>query len=69
MLDMESSYDYRNMSTEKLADLRAWQLKRLEDVSNALRAQVVAEYKPGDNIIHLAKKAGVTRATIYSWIK
>jgi hypothetical protein len=60
---------YDSMSLQQLADLRAWQLERLELVSQALRARVRAEYTPGDNIKHLAKKLGVTRATIYSWIQ
>jgi len=69
MLDMENSYDYQSMDTRKLADLRAWQLDRLEDVSNALKGRVRAEYSPGDNINHLAEKIGVTRATVYAWVK
>lgn len=60
---------YESMSLEQLADLRAWQLERLELVSQALRDRVRAEYQPGDNIKRLAKKIGVTRATVYSWVK
>lgn len=60
---------YDDLNLDQLADLRAWQLERLEMVSQALRARVRAEYTEGDNIKHLAKKLGVTRATIYSWIK
>lgn len=60
---------YEELNLEQLADLRAWQLERLEMVSQALRDRVRAEYQPGDNIKRLAKKIGVTRATIYSWVK
>ena len=60
---------YESMSLQQLADLRAWQLERLELVSQALRDRVRAEYQPGDNIKRLAKKIGVTRATVYSWVK
>jgi transposase-like protein len=68
IVSMENSYDYDGMSTEQLADLRAWQLERLERVSQALRARVRAEHIPGDNIKRLAKKLGVTRATVYAWL-
>ena len=60
---------YEELNLEQLADLRAWQLERLELVSQALRNRVRAEYKPGDNIKRLAKRIGVTRATVYSWVK
>jgi transposase-like protein len=65
---MENSYDYDDMSLGQLGDLRAWQLERLERVSQALRARVRAEHQQGDNIKQLAKKLGVTRATIYAWL-
>ena len=68
MKDMENSYDYEAMSIQQLADLRAWQLQRLEQVSSALRRKLRADYTDGDNIKALAKKIGVTRATIYSWL-
>lgn len=68
MKPMENSYDYDDMSLGQLADLRAWQLERLERVSHALRARVRAEYTQGDNIKQLAKKLGVTRATVYAWL-
>jgi len=61
--------NYEDMNLEQLADLRAWQLERLEMVSQALRDRVRTEYAPGDNIKRLAKKIGVTRATVYSWVK
>ena len=68
MVSMEDFKAYEEMSIGQLADLRAWQLERLERVSQALRARVRAEYKEGDNIKALAKKLGVTRATIYAWL-
>jgi transposase-like protein len=67
-MNMENSYEYDAMSIEQLSDLRAWQLERLERVSQALRARVRDEYQPGDNIKRLAKKIGVTRATVYAWL-
>jgi transposase len=68
IVSMENSYDYDDMSLGQLGDLRAWQLERLERVSQALRARVRAEHQQGDNIKQLAKKLGVTRATIYAWL-
>ena len=65
---MENFKDYDRMKIEQLADLRAWQLERLERVSQALRARVRAEYTPGQNVKALAKKLGVTRATVYAWL-
>ena len=60
--------NYDELSVEQLGDLRAWQLQRLERDTHALRARLRAEHTRGDNIRHLAKKLGVTRATIYSWL-
>jgi ubiquinone biosynthesis protein COQ9 len=65
---MEDFRNYDELPLDQLADLRVWQLERLERVSQALRARVRAEYKAGDNIKHLAKKLGVTRATVYAWL-
>ncbi len=65
---MDYSGNYDELSVEQLADLRVWQLQRLERVTQALRARLRAEHTQGDNIRHLAKKLGVTRATIYSWL-
>lgn len=68
MVNMEPRYDYSEMSLERLADTRAWQLERLEQVQEALKAKVREEHAEGVAIMHLAKKAGVTRPTLYSWL-
>jgi transposase-like protein len=65
---MDDFKTYDDMSVEQLGDLRAWQMERLERVSQALRGRVREEYQQGDNIKALAKKLGVTRATVYAWI-
>jgi transposase-like protein len=65
---MEDFRNYDDLTLGQLGDLRAWQLERLERVSQALRARVRAEYTEGDNIKALAKKLGVTRATVYAWL-
>jgi hypothetical protein len=62
------SYDLEDMSLPQLADLREWQLQRLEKVTYRLRERVREDYEAGTNIKQLAKKAGVTRRTIYAWL-
>ena len=62
------NYDLDSMSLQQLADLREWQLERLEKVTTALRSRVQTEYEDTANIEALAKKAGVTRRTIYAWL-
>ena len=68
-MSMDYFGKYEELSLDQLADLRVWQLERLERVTEALKARVKAEHTQGDNIRHLAKKLGVTRATVYSWVK
>jgi DNA-binding XRE family transcriptional regulator len=62
------SYDLQEQNLQQLADLREWQLERLAKVTNSLRERVREEYEAGTNIKQLAKKAGVTRRTIYAWL-
>jgi len=62
------SYDISDLSTEQLADLRAWQTERLETVTTEIRRRVEADYQDNKNIMALAKKAGVTRRTVYAWV-
>jgi hypothetical protein len=68
-MDMDYFGNYEELSLDQLADLRVWQLERLERVTEALKARVKAEHTQGDNIMRLAKKLAVTRATAYSWVK
>jgi transposase-like protein len=63
------TYDLQEKNLQQLADLRVWQLERLERVTNELRSKVRDEYREGANIKQLAKKAGVTRRTIYAWLE
>jgi DNA-binding phage protein len=63
------TYDLQEHSLQQLADLRIWQLERLERVTSELRCKVRDEYRDGANIKQLAKKAGVTRRTIYAWLE
>lgn len=68
MMMNPGGYDLESMTLEQLADLREWQLERLEKVTAELRARVKQAYEEGMNIKTIAKKAGVTRRTIYSWL-
>ena len=62
------AYDLADQTLEQLADLRAWQLARVEKVTGELRSRVREQYLQGVTIKALAKKAGVTRRTIYAWL-
>ena len=62
------NYDLADKTLEQLADLRVWQLERVEKVTAELRSRVREQYLQGVTIKALAKKAGVTRRTIYAWL-
>ena len=53
---------------EVVADMRDWELSRLQIVTEVLRDKVREGYAAGLGISELAKKAGVTRRTIQQWI-
>jgi DNA invertase Pin-like site-specific DNA recombinase len=62
------NYDLADQTLEQLADLRAWQLARVEKVTTELRSRVRDQYREGVKLSTLAKKAGVTRRTVYAWL-
>jgi DNA invertase Pin-like site-specific DNA recombinase len=62
------NYDLADQTLEQLADLRAWQLARVEKVTAELRSRVRDQYREGVKLSTLAKKAGVTRRTVYAWL-
>ena len=66
---MRDSYDFTDMSAQQLADLRAWQTDRLDAVTQEIKTRVQAEYQDNDSILQIAKKHGVTRRTVYAWVK
>ena len=66
---MRDSYDFTDMSAQQLADLRAWQTDRLDAVTQEIKTRVQAEYQENDSILQIAKKHGVTRRTVYAWVK
>ena len=62
------NYDLEELTLPQLADLREWQLERLEKVTHQLKARVNTEYATGSEVKALAKKCGVTRVTMYRWL-
>ena len=56
-------------SLDMVADMRDWELSRLQIVTEVLRDKVREEYANGTGVTDLAKKAGVTRRTIHQWIE
>jgi transposase-like protein len=53
---------------DQLADKRAWQLERLDKIQSQLKERVIEAYRDGESIQSLAKRAGVSRVTVYSWV-
>jgi hypothetical protein len=56
-------------SLDMVADMRDWELSRLQIVTDVLRDKVREEHANGIGVTDLAKKAGVTRRTIHQWIE
>lgn len=56
-------------SLDMVADMRDWELSRLQIVTDVLRDKVREEYANGLGVTDLAKKAGVTRRTVHQWIE
>lgn len=66
--------DMRNLDTdfhtlELVADRRYLLLERLDKETELLAQKVREEYAKGEPIKKLARRAGVSRPTIYSWLK
>jgi len=54
---------------DMIADMRDWELSRLQIVTDVLRNKVQHEHANGVGVTELAKKAGVTRRTIRQWVE
>jgi len=54
---------------ETTAQRRQFTLERLDKTTRELQAHVREQHAAGASIDGLAKRAGVTRATIYSWLQ
>lgn len=69
MVDMLTTYaDIDELTLDVAADQRQWQLENLERKTRQLIELVRAEHEKGEPIQKLAKRAKVTRATIYAWL-
>lgn len=53
---------------ETIAQRRQWQLEKLESNTELLAQYVRDEHEAGANVLSLAKRAGVSRPTIYRWV-
>lgn len=53
---------------ETIAQRRQWQLEKLESNTELLAQYVRDEHQAGETILSLAKRAGVSRPTIYRWV-
>lgn len=60
--------EFDGLPIEQLADMRHWQLKRLELITRALKQSVIEQAANGTPISSLAKRSGVTRPTLYAWL-
>jgi transposase-like protein len=68
MVDMDF-HNYDEMSVEQLATIRDYGLERLQKVTEAMKTRIREEYAQGVSVKRLARSAGVTRRTIYLWVK
>ena len=69
LLNMTYYNDLEQKSIEQLVDLRAWQQERQDLITAELRRRVITEFHATPNIVKLAKRANVTRNTIWAWLR
>ena len=70
MLDM-GTFDYHSydqMPLDQLADIRNEGMKRIDQLTEVIKQKVIEERDSGTPITKIAKTAGITRPTVYSWI-
>ena len=58
-----------NQTLEVVAERRQWRLDQLEQTTELLALMVREAYAEGVEISDLAKRAQVSRPTIYRWIQ
>lgn len=59
--------DAGKLTLDIIAERRKWQLEQLEKNTELLAQYVRDEHEAGAEISKLAKRAGVSRPTIYRW--
>lgn len=59
--------DSGKLTLDIIAERRRWQLEQLEKNTEILAQYVRDEYQAGAEISKLAKRAGVSRPTVYRW--
>lgn len=57
-----------NETIEVIADRRQWRLEQLEQTTELLADKVRDAHASGEEIVTIAKRARVSRPTIYRWI-
>ena len=65
------SFNYEStgkLTLDIIAERRRWQLEQLEKNTEILADFVRDEFAEGKEISNLAKRAGVSRPTIYRWL-
>lgn len=60
--------DSGKLTLDIIAERRRWQLEQLEKNTEILADFVRDEYEEGVEISKLAKRAGVSRPTVYRWL-
>ena len=60
--------DQGKLTLDIIAERRRWQLEQLEKNTELLAEYVREEHSNGEEISRLAKRAGVSRPTVYRWI-
>ena len=60
--------DSGKLTLDIIAERRRWQLEQLEKNTELLAEYVRDEHANGEEISSLAKRAGVSRPTVYRWI-
>jgi hypothetical protein len=70
MVDMQTFdfHAYDSMTIEQLSAVRDQGIQRVDSVTKVMRDHVRREHAEGTPILKLAKRAGVTRPTIYAWL-
>jgi DNA invertase Pin-like site-specific DNA recombinase len=67
VLDMDYT-EYETMPLEQLAAIREHALDRVNTVTEAMKIRAKAEHVDGVPVKTIARKAYVSRQTVYTWL-